>query len=578
MSVIQKTVSDAADIELAMEDLVRAKDHWAQTSIEQRLELLKQVKDQTAAVAEAWANKAAQMKQIPEGSPLCGEEWLSGPYTVLGACNALINTLRQMEGKTFLNSLPTRSLDSGQVATRVLPHSFWDHLLLSGVKAELWMQTGVNADNLSSHTAGAYETDPASRKGSVSLVLGAGNIAAITPLDCFHKLFLEHSVVVLKMNPVNDYLKEFFDQALAPLIEIGALRIVCGGGDVGAMLCEHPAVESIHITGAKSTHDLIVWGSGAEAAKRKQLGTPINKRDITSELGAVCPTIVVPGNWSKKDIQFQAEQVATQKLHNSGFNCVASQVLILPKKWEKTPVFIEALRDAMRHVPDRGCYYPGGDDRLSDFDAAHKGCENLASKTSETRRLLVDLDQSDNPSVAETNEIFAPALCIKYIDDDGPQQFLQDAIAYSNEKLFGTLGGNIVVDPRTRKSLHKQWDGIIAEFRYGCVAINAWTGLGFLSPVTSWGAFPGDTLENTQSGIGVVHNTFMFDKVERTVIEAPFRPFPRNLLHGSCTLLPRPPWFVTNRKAAILGKLLTRFQHKPSLLKIPRIFLNALLG
>ena len=43
-------------------------------------------------------------------------------------------------------------------------------------------------------------------------------------------------------------------------------------------------------------------------------------------------------------------------------------------------------------------------------------------------------------------------------------------------------------------------------------------------------------------------------------------------------LLPKPPWFVTNKKARVLGRLLTRFQHRPSFLKIPRIFLNALQG
>jgi aldehyde dehydrogenase (NAD(P)+) len=81
-----------------------------------------------------------------------------------------------------------------------------------------------------------------------------------------------------------------------------------------------------------------------------------------------------------------------------------------------------------------------------------------------------------------------------------------------------------------------------------------------------------------QSGIGFVHNTYMFDKVERCIVWAPFRPFPRNLLSLSMTLLPKPPWLVTNRKQQIIGMLLTRFQYKPSFLKIPRIFLNALLG
>jgi hypothetical protein len=76
----------------------------------------------------------------------------------------------------------------------------------------------------------------------------------------------------------------------------------------------------------------------------------------------------------------------------------------------------------------------------------------------------------------------------------------------------------------------------------------------------------------------VVHNSFMFDKPERSVVEAPFRPFPRNVLGGGMTLLPRPPWFVTNRKQDKIGKLLTAFQYKPGWLKLPRIFLNALLG
>ena len=93
-----------------------------------------------------------------------------------------------------------------------------------------------------------------------------------------------------------------------------------------------------------------------------------------------------------------------------------------------------------------------------------------------------------------------------------------------------------------------------------------------------WGAFPGHTLADVQSGMGLVHNTFLFERAERTVVEAPFRPFPRNLLSGAFSLLPRPPWFITNRKGAILGKLLVAFQYRPSFLKMPRIFLNALLG
>ena len=99
-----------------------------------------------------------------------------------------------------------------------------------------------------------------------------------------------------------------------------------------------------------------------------------------------------------------------------------------------------------------------------------------------------------------------------------------------------------------------------------------------MSAQSPWGAFPGHKLDDVQNGIGVVHNTMLFDKTERAVVEAPFRPFPRNLLSLSFTLFPRPHRFFTNRKGAILGQLLVAFQHRPSLLKMPRIFLNASLG
>ena len=159
------------------------------------------------------------------------------------------------------------------------------------------------------------------------------------------------------------------------------------------------------------------------------------------------------------------------------------------------------------------------------------------------------------------------------------ESYLRAAIAYANDNLYGTLGGNILIHPRTIRQIgRKRFEEIIAEFRYGTIAINAWTGIGFLLIQCPWGALPGHTLDNVQSGIGMVHNAFMFDRAERTVVEAPWRPFPRNLASGGLTLLPRPPWFITNRKQHIIGKLLTRFQHKPGWLKLPRIFLNALLG
>ena len=569
---------DTADLDAAIGVLAQSKQTWARTDCDQRIAILKDIKDRLHSVSGDWAQAASRKKQIPEGSPLEGEEWISGPYTVMAACNSLIATLSRMTGKSYLDDLPTRRVADQQLAVRVLPHSVWDHLLLSGIKADIWMRPGVTAENLHKFAAGAYDVPESQRDGSVSLVLGAGNIAAIAPLDCFQKLFAEHSVVLLKMNPVNDYLVDFLEPALKPLIDIGALRIVRGGTDVGEYLCNHPDIDTIHITGAEASHDAIVWGSGPEGIENKRRGTPRNTRKITSELGAVCPTIIVPGPWTNADIQYQAEQVATQKLHNSGFNCVACQVLIVPESWDQRDDFLGTLKSVIADVPTRGLYYPGAQERLSEFERRQPAAENLAAAASGSARIMAEISQGDSATHAETSEVFAPALGVTSVDGLNVEAYLRNAIAYCNDKLHGTLGANIVIHPKTRRELGERWESILADLRYGCVGINAWTGLGFLAVQTPWGAYPGHTLDDVQSGIGFVHNTYMFDRVDRTVIEAPFRPFPRNLLHGSFTLLPKPPWFVTNRKAHVLGKLLTGFQHRPSFLKIPRIFLNALLG
>ncbi len=118
----------------------------------------------------------------------------------------------------------------------------------------------------------------------------------------------------------------------------------------------------------------------------------------------------------------------------------------------------------------------------------------------------------------------------------------------------------------------------MAELHYGCIAINAWSGLGFLLAQATWGAFPGHRLDDVQSGIGVVHNSFMFDRPERTVITAPFQPFPRNLLSGDTSMLPRPPWFVTHKHADRVGRLLTQMAYRPSVAKLPAIMVAALTG
>ena len=62
----------------------------------------------------------------------------------------------------------------------------------------------------------------------------------------------------------------------------------------------------------------------------------------------------------------------------------------------------------------------------------------------------------------------------------------------------------------------------IANLRYGSVAVNAWTSFVYGIDGCTWGAFPGEPLNNVASGVGVVRNAFMIKNVEKSVLRAPF--------------------------------------------------------
>lgn len=563
-------------VDQALQDLTEGEKAWAKTSLADRLRLLADTRQRVIDNAHQWVQAAAfQIKKLDPESPLVGEEWISGPYAVAGAIASLIASLEQLQaGQSPLQDAEFGVTPGGRTTVSVLPLNIFDKLLLSGFSAELWLQPGVDkAEAL--RTAGLAQRDP-SRTQGVGAVLGAGNITSIAPLDTLYELFANNRVVALKLNPITDPLLPVFTQVLQPFIAIGAVRILTGGADVGTYLVHHQLVDHVHMTGSSVTHDAIVFGTGEEGAQRKAANQPVLDKAITSELGGVSPTIVVPGQWSSSDIEFQTRHIATQRLHNNGYNCIASQVVVLSKAWPQRQEFLAALRKAVDEAPSRPAYYPGSDDRVAGAQQSYPDAERLGQNGA---RVLV-VDPQDRTALLRT-EYFGPVLGVIELDvanDPDGALFLQEAARVTNDEFVGTLGVNVLAHPDTIKALGSHFDTLVEDLRYGTVAINAWTGVGYLTPSATWGAFPGHVLNDVQSGIGVVHNGFLVEKPERTVVRGPFRPFPRSFAHGEWALSPKPPWFVSNATAAGTGELLVDFAGKPSLLKVPRIFISALRG
>ncbi|REJ07345.1 aldehyde dehydrogenase family protein [Microbacterium bovistercoris] len=559
-------------LDAAIRDLQAGSRTWAALSVAQRATLLRAVRTSTAANVEDWALVAAESKGLNAAHPLRGEEWLSGPYSVLGALDAYIDTLTKLaEGRGALDGIRLGRAPGGRVAVDAFPLTGMDRFLLQGFTGQVWLEPGITP-NAARRDAGLGQLSPG-ENGGVGLVLGAGNITSIPVLDVLYELLAHNRVALLKVNPTQDALVPVYERAFAPLIEPGFLRIVKGGPAAGAYLTGHDHLVHVHITGSAATFDAIVWGPGANGKRRRRENRPQLKKPITAELGGVSPIIVVPGQWSDADITFQAEHIATMRLQNCGHNCIAGQVVLMSADWPQKEQFRAALRRAYAAAPDRPIWYPNSDARMSQAAGDYPDALQLAD------RLLIEIDGDDDPTALENTEYFAPVLGVEELPGLG-QDFLDGAVAHANEKLQGTLGANVIIDPATEKSLGSGFGRAIAALHYGSIAVNTWTAFGFITPTMTWGAFPGNTIQDVGSGLGVVHNALLLDGVERSVVRGPFRPFPRSLPFvnggGRVTILPKPPWFVSARTAATVSEGLTRFRANGGIGTLVKTLLAAL--
>lgn len=561
-----------ASLDTAIDDLRTGSHTWSALGVDQRVTLLRAVRTAVAASAEEWAHTAAMSKGLNGSHPLRGEEWLAGPYSVLGALDAYVETLSRLaEGRNPLEGLRLGRAPGGRTTVHAFPLTGIDKVLLSGFTGEVWLEPGTTPRSARAG-AGLAQRTPA-ESGGVGLVLGAGNVTSIPVLDVLYELLAHNRVVLLKVNPTQDALVPIFEHALAPLIEPGFLRIVRGGGEAGAYLTAHKKLVHVHITGSAATFDTIVWGTGEAATRRRRENRPQLKKPITAELGGVSPVILVPGEWTDADLTFHAEHIATMRLQNCGHNCIAGQVVIMSSDWAQRDAFRLALRRAYAKAPERPIWYPGSEDRMQQANDDYPDALVLGD------RLLVEVGDGEDATALQSTEYFAPVLGVVEVDGTG-QEFLNAAVAYANDELQGTLGANLLIDPATQKSLGTGFERAITDLRYGSIAINAWTAFGFITPTLTWGAFPGNTVDEVGSGLGVVHNALLLDNVERSVVRGPFRPFPRSLPiangGGRFTILPKPPWFVTARTGAVVSEGLTRFRATGDVVGLAKTLFQAL--
>ena len=295
--------------------------------------------------AQDWVRSAADIKELDPSSPLVGEEWMTGPYAVARPRHSPRRDASQRSRRQPKpRRLPVRHRArrpggrSGVAAHHLRP-------------AAAQRLQGRGLDAAGRHRRADRRGGPASPSATRPRPAASGWCSA--PATSPRSLRWTCST---SCSPTTG--SSCSSSTRSPT-RCCRVRTGLRAADRPAAWCDrHRRRRRRRLAGApprhrRSAHDRQRGdarrdrlGPGEEGAARKAAGPPRLEKPITSELGGVSPIIVVPGS-GQADLRFQAEHVATQRLHNGGFNCIAAQVVVLSSDWAQKDAFLDRLRAAL---------------------------------------------------------------------------------------------------------------------------------------------------------------------------------------------------------------------------------------
>lgn len=517
--------------------------------------------DQIPTYSEYWVELETLHKKVDPESSAVGEQWAGGPWLTAWGFKYLIESLSNLPD---IDMNFDKMYDEKRHTLQVFPTKFIEKLLYMGVKGYIKLRNNMTLDDFKEYRG--FESRINTKNPTTTLVLGAGNQSCIPILDFAHHIATRRSPVVLKLNPVNEYLKPVFDSILSPFIKRRFLTIVNGDAELGKYLTNHQGISHIHLTGSSNTYENIVYG---KKLSEKEIGSKsikkVNNKSITTELGNVTPVVVVPDKWSTSDIKVQAKKIATAKLQNAGFNCIAAQVVVLDKNWKQKDQLINEVKKVIRSQQTRYFYYPGSKERISEINKS-SNVEILSQDSCEVPYSASITDSDDE--FYFHNEVWGGTIIFKILESDSTKDYIKQATIFCNDELWGNLGCTVLIKPKTERAYRNEFNEMIDNLKYGTVAINEWCALGFAIPSLPWGGYPGNKDSDIQSGQGYVHNSFLFESPLNGIVRTDFKP----LLNID------PPWFITHKNSPKVLKNLTMYLCTNSKFNLIKTFFYAVIS
>lgn len=555
----------ATALDQAINDLRAGLPSWVGLPAAERAALLRAARRRVVAESEELAAATCAAKGISRDGPYAGEAVaeVSLIATVLRASETVFGNIAR--GKDLLPASAIRERPDGQAEARVVPANPMEQVqsALWGLRVDVRMLPGHTAHETLLETRAPYQ-GKAPRNPGVALVLGGGNYVFMPVVDMLQVMLSGGSVVLLKLNPANDYIAPYLERMFAEFVERDWLRLVRGGPDVVRALAHDPRIDRIHMTGGKPTYDALVWGDDGLAEQRRAQDSPLLDKPFTAELGGVSPCIVAPGPWSKADIRRQAGRICWQKLANAGHVCSATQILVVPDEWRHTDALLEEIRRLMADLPPRQPYYPRTQQRL---DRALADCPQVEALHPPDRRLIATGLDPGSDARLFSEEAFADLLGVVRLPGRSVPKYLAAAVAFANDRLAGNLAAMLLAHPQTLREHTAAVEGAIDDLAYGIVGLNESPNMSLAANACgTWGAFPGNTPADIGSGIGVAVNALMFAAPQKTVVRGSFRP------------LVKPLTDATHRQVESVSAALLRITGDDDLRALPSLLLGMLRG
>ena len=555
-------LTESPAIDAAVNRLAEGARRHASRSPAERGTLALQTAQTAAAVAIPWGEMAAAMKVVLEpgsrGGPQAGptpaavlaEETATGPLATVRLLVLTAQTLAdaQRGARPTLSSPPRLGhpdrrgdrLHGGledYVEVDVLPSGigrFHDQMVFRGYRGTV--RCGNLGDMAAFDRAWTREIETRPMAGGVAVVLGAGNVTGLAAADAISQIFEHGRAVLLKLHPLHGVLEPILREALGPLVAAGVLEIVTGGAEVAKAAVAAPLVTHVHLTGGDGAYDALVWGGPRR--DRPAGARPVLAKPITCELGNLTPWIVVPGRYTRRQLECQADMVAASIVNNTSFNCIATKLVITCRSWDQRQAFLDRVQRRLAEQPSRRAWYPG----------ATAVWETLAERQAPADGTLptvfrAGLDLHRDARWAE-REWFVPCVGEVALEADSVDAFCSLALELTR-RIPGSLAANVTlpaaVDPATRR----RQEMLLDHLTYGVVAVNCWSALAYAMTSIPWGGFPGGTLEEPGSGLGMVHDPLLLPLVHNSI------------LRGPLVVWPKPPWFAWHTRGVPLTRGVT---------------------